>query len=111
MRQVRAAPWPNPALAAGAGDGYRWGRGGRAWCLPGPPSSSSSSAFSGSASKASCSRSRCGSPGTESAQGAELLRRHFGDSAPFAVLLRGPAAALDRQGPRLVGGAAAATRG
>ncbi len=41
-------------------------------------------------------------PGTESAQGAELLRRHFGDSAPFAVLLRGPAAALDRQGPRLV---------
>ena len=27
---------------------------------------------------------------------------HFGDSAPFAILLRGPAAALDRQGQALV---------
>lgn len=41
-------------------------------------------------------------PGTPSAQGAALLKSHFGDSAPFAVLLRGPAAAIDRQGPRLV---------
>ncbi len=41
-------------------------------------------------------------PGTESSRGAALLRAHFGDSAPFAVLLRGPAASLDRQGPRLV---------
>jgi RND superfamily putative drug exporter len=41
-------------------------------------------------------------PGTPSAQGAALLKAHFGDSAPFAVLLRGPAAAVDRQGPRLV---------
>jgi RND superfamily putative drug exporter len=41
-------------------------------------------------------------PGTESAEGSELLREHFGNSAPFAILLRGPAAALDRQGPRLV---------
>jgi len=41
-------------------------------------------------------------PGTDSARGEELLRDRFGDSAPFAVLLRGPAAALDRQGPRLV---------
>jgi RND superfamily putative drug exporter len=41
-------------------------------------------------------------PGSPSAEGEELQREHFGDSAPFAVLLRGPAAALDRQGPRLV---------
>jgi putative drug exporter of the RND superfamily len=41
-------------------------------------------------------------PGTASAEGAELLREEFGDSAPFVVLLRGPAGALDRQGPRLV---------
>ena len=31
-----------------------------------------------------------------------MLREHFGDSAPFAILLRGPAAAIDRQGPELV---------
>jgi putative drug exporter of the RND superfamily len=41
-------------------------------------------------------------PGTSSARGAELLREHFGDSAPFVILLRGPRAALDRQGPELV---------
>ena len=41
-------------------------------------------------------------PGTESARAESLLRSHFGDSAPFAILLRGPAAALDRQGPELV---------
>ena len=41
-------------------------------------------------------------PGTPSAQGNQLLRQQFGDSAPFVVLLRGPAAALDRQGPALV---------
>ena len=41
-------------------------------------------------------------PGTESFRGTELLREHFGDSAPFAILLRGPAAAVDRQGPRLI---------
>jgi putative drug exporter of the RND superfamily len=41
-------------------------------------------------------------PGTESARGAAMLRQHFGDSAPFVILLRGPAAALDRQGPGLV---------
>ncbi|HEU4706311.1 MAG TPA: MMPL family transporter [Solirubrobacterales bacterium] len=41
-------------------------------------------------------------PGTESFRGTKLLREHFGDSAPFAILLRGPAAAIDRQGPRLV---------
>ena len=41
-------------------------------------------------------------PGTESLRGTELLREHFGASAPFAILLRGPAAALDRQGPELI---------
>jgi RND superfamily putative drug exporter len=41
-------------------------------------------------------------PGTESARGTQLLREHFGDSAPFAILLEGPPAAIDRQGPRLV---------
>ncbi len=43
-----------------------------------------------------------GVPGTASARGEALLHEHFGDSAPFVVLLRGPAAALDRQGPELV---------
>ncbi|HSK50192.1 MAG TPA: MMPL family transporter [Solirubrobacterales bacterium] len=41
-------------------------------------------------------------PGTESQRGGELLREHFGESAPFAILLEGPPAALERQGPRLV---------
>jgi putative drug exporter of the RND superfamily len=31
-----------------------------------------------------------------------MLREHFGDSAPFVILLRGPAEELDRQGPELV---------
>ncbi|MGE0067579.1 MAG: MMPL family transporter [Solirubrobacterales bacterium] len=41
-------------------------------------------------------------PGTPSAGANALLREHFGDTAPFAILLEGPAAAIDRQGPRLV---------
>jgi RND superfamily putative drug exporter len=41
-------------------------------------------------------------PGSPSARGGGLLEAHFGDSAPFAILLRGPAPALDRQGPRLI---------
>jgi putative drug exporter of the RND superfamily len=41
-------------------------------------------------------------PGTSAAEGEELERSHFGDSSPFVVLLRGPAAALDRQGVGLV---------
>jgi RND superfamily putative drug exporter len=41
-------------------------------------------------------------PGTPSSQANELLQEHFGDSAPFAILLQGPAAAIDRQGPELV---------
>ena len=38
-------------------------------------------------------------PGTASSRANEMLREHFGDAAPFAILLRGPAAAIDRQGP------------
>jgi putative drug exporter of the RND superfamily len=41
-------------------------------------------------------------PGTSSSKANAVLREHFGRSAPFAVLLRGPAAAIDRQGPELV---------
>ncbi len=41
-------------------------------------------------------------PGTESSREESLANKYFGDSAPFAVLLRGPAAELDRQGPRVV---------
>lgn len=40
--------------------------------------------------------------GTPAAQGEALLREHFGDSAPFAVLLRGPSPAIERQGPALI---------
>jgi RND superfamily putative drug exporter len=39
--------------------------------------------------------------GTSSARGEELAGGHFGESSPFAVLLRGPAGAIERQGPRL----------
>jgi putative drug exporter of the RND superfamily len=41
-------------------------------------------------------------PETAAAEAEALEESHFGDSSPFVVLLRGPAAALDRQGPRLV---------
>ncbi|HEU4392848.1 MAG TPA: MMPL family transporter [Solirubrobacterales bacterium] len=41
-------------------------------------------------------------PGTESSRSSDLLRQNFGASMPFAILLRGPAAAIDRQGPELV---------
>lgn len=41
-------------------------------------------------------------PGTESSRADQLLRAHFGDSAPFAILLEGPPAAVDRQGKALV---------
>ena len=40
--------------------------------------------------------------GTSSAEGQELAEEHFGPSSPFAVLLRGPDGAIERQGPRLV---------
>jgi RND superfamily putative drug exporter len=41
-------------------------------------------------------------PGTNSARGQALAEEHFGDSSPFAILLSGPDAAIERQGPRLV---------
>jgi RND superfamily putative drug exporter len=41
-------------------------------------------------------------PGTASSHANQLLREHFGDSAPFAILLQGPPAAIDRQGPTLI---------
>jgi RND superfamily putative drug exporter len=41
-------------------------------------------------------------PGTESARAEAQLRKYFGDSAPFAILLRGPVRQLERQGPALV---------
>ncbi len=41
-------------------------------------------------------------PGTPSAVASAALQRNFGASAPFEILLRGPAGALDRQGPALV---------
>jgi RND superfamily putative drug exporter len=41
-------------------------------------------------------------PGTASSSANAMLAQHFGDSAPFAILLRGPSAALEEQGPRVV---------
>jgi RND superfamily putative drug exporter len=41
-------------------------------------------------------------PGTDSSRANALVAEHFGDSAPFVILLRGPAAAVDRQGPELI---------
>ena len=41
-------------------------------------------------------------PGTPASRANEMLRTHFGDTAPFAILLEGPRVAIDRQGPRLV---------
>ena len=43
-------------------------------------------------------------PGTPSSRANSLIRQHFGRTAPFAVLLQGPPAAVDRQGPELVRG-------
>jgi putative drug exporter of the RND superfamily len=40
--------------------------------------------------------------GTPAARANAMLRSHFGESALFAVLLQGPRAALDRQGPELI---------
>jgi putative drug exporter of the RND superfamily len=41
-------------------------------------------------------------PGSASAEANAMLEEHFGPSAPFAILLRGPADAIEEQGPRLV---------
>jgi putative drug exporter of the RND superfamily len=41
-------------------------------------------------------------PGTSASRAEAMLREHFGPSSPFPILLQGPPAAIDRQGPRLV---------
>ncbi len=41
-------------------------------------------------------------PGTESSRANDLLQRHFGETAPFAILLEGPSSELDAQGPALI---------
>jgi putative drug exporter of the RND superfamily len=41
-------------------------------------------------------------PGGASTEANRMLEEHFGPSAGFAILLEGPATALDEQGPRLV---------
>jgi putative drug exporter of the RND superfamily len=41
-------------------------------------------------------------PGSPSAEAEAQLEEHFGPTAPFAILLQGPASALEEQGPRLV---------
>jgi putative drug exporter of the RND superfamily len=41
-------------------------------------------------------------PGTSASRGEAMLREHFGPSAPFPILLQGPPAALERQGPAVV---------
>jgi RND superfamily putative drug exporter len=40
--------------------------------------------------------------GTTTASSNRLLREHFGNTAIFAILLQGPAASIDRQGPELI---------
>jgi putative drug exporter of the RND superfamily len=41
-------------------------------------------------------------PGGASTEANQMLEEHFGPSAPFVILLEGPAAALEEQGPRLI---------
>jgi putative drug exporter of the RND superfamily len=41
-------------------------------------------------------------PGTDSSRANQLVADHFGDSAPFVILLQGPRPALERQGPELI---------
>ena len=48
--------------------------------------------------------------GTSSARGEDLARERFGESSPFAVLLRGPAGAVERQGRTARRASFAATR-
>jgi len=40
--------------------------------------------------------------GTSASRANEMLKEHFGPTALFPILLRGPAAAIDRQGPKLI---------
>ena len=53
-------------------------------------------------SRTSCGRPRSASPGPNPGAPATLVHRYFGDTAPFAILLQGPPAELDRQGPALI---------
>ena len=46
--------------------------------------------------------STLGINGTESQRANDMLREHFGDTSLFAILLKGPPAAIDRQGPELI---------
>jgi RND superfamily putative drug exporter len=41
-------------------------------------------------------------PGTDAHEANAMLKKYFGDSAPFAVLLEGPSDAIEEQGPKLV---------
>jgi RND superfamily putative drug exporter len=41
-------------------------------------------------------------PGTQASRANAMLEEHFGPSQPFPILLQGPAAAIERQGPALV---------
>ncbi|MBS1881620.1 MAG: MMPL family transporter [Actinobacteria bacterium] len=41
-------------------------------------------------------------PGSASAEANAMLEEHFGPSTPFVILLRGPRAAVEKQGPQLV---------
>jgi RND superfamily putative drug exporter len=41
-------------------------------------------------------------PGTDANHANKILRQYFGDSAPFAILLQGPAKQIEEQGPPLV---------
>jgi RND superfamily putative drug exporter len=41
-------------------------------------------------------------PGTDANRANKILRQYFGDSAPFAILLQGPPAKIEEQGPALV---------
>jgi RND superfamily putative drug exporter len=41
-------------------------------------------------------------PGTGASKAEAMLEAHFGPSAPFPILLQGPPAAIERQGPELV---------
>ena len=50
-------------------------------------------------------------PSTDASRANAMLDEHFGDSAPFAILLRGPAARLDRAGAGADPRPARATRG
>jgi RND superfamily putative drug exporter len=41
-------------------------------------------------------------PGTDANVANKMLKKYFGDSAPFAILLQGPPEAIEEQGPKLV---------